>query len=139
MSDSKTLAKDVPSREYEFNIEVEGKVSRTTYKGDFKFSIPNLKLKALADKKRAELNGGLDAALDPSVLELHYYVAFLRYSLIEAPKWWKEADYGYDLDDFNVVQAVYDKVEEFQKGWMEAVWGKDEEDGKETGEETGSE
>lgn len=136
MSNSKTLAKDVPSKDYEFYVEVEGKVSRTTYRGDFKFSIPNLKLKALADKKRAELNGGLDMALDTSVLELHYMIAFLRFTLSEMPPWWKEADYGYDLEDFNVIKAVYDKVEEFQKGWMAQVWGKEEED-KDGEKETG--
>jgi len=131
MSNSKTLAKDVPSREYEFSVEVEGKVSRTTYSGDFKFKIPNLKTKALADKKRAELNGGLDLALDVSVLELHYMIAFLRFTLSETPPWWREADYGYDLEDFNVVKKVYDEVEKYQESWMETVWGKDEEDGEE--------
>ena len=128
MSDSKDLSKDVPAREHDFVIDTECKVSKRNYKGNFKCIIPNLKLKALADKKRAELNSGLDEALDPSVLELHYKIAFLRFTLIDSPNWWKENDYGYDLDGFNIVDEVYKEVEKFQKDWMAKVWGTDKDE-----------
>ena len=53
MSDSITLPTDLPPKDYEFDIDVEGGLTKTRYKGDFKFSIPNNKRKALADKMRA--------------------------------------------------------------------------------------
>lgn len=125
MSDSKNLPKELPDMEYSFSIDVEGNTTRQKFTGDFKFLIPNNKKKAQADRYRAELNGGLDDRLDPEVLVLNYTIAYLRFSLTEVPKWWKEKDFGYELHDFNVVNEVYKKCQEFEKNWLKEVWGEE--------------
>lgn len=132
MSDSSKLPKELPSMEYEFSVEVKGNITGKMFSGNFKYRIPNLKAKALAERKRAELNGGMDAMLDASVLQLHYMIAYLRFSLLEdsMPQWWKENDYGYNLHDYNVVREVFDKVEAYEQKWLKSVWGDPSESGK---------
>lgn len=125
MSKSKKLPVQLPSMELDFQIDVKGEISGKQFSGDFKYRIPNLKAKALADKKRAELNAGLDAMLDSSVLQLHFMIAYLRFSIAEAPTWWKENDWGYNLHDYNVVKAVFDVVQNYEESYMKTVWGDD--------------
>jgi len=116
--------------EYEFSIETKGDITGKSFAGNFKYRIPNLKAKALAERKRAELNGGMDAMMDASVLQLHYMIAYLRFSLVETPKWWEENDYGYNLHDYNVVREVFERVEEYEQKWLKSVWGDPGESGK---------
>lgn len=123
MRDVKKPSGETPDREKKFSIEVIGNESGKTFKGDFTFHIMNLKRKAMADKKRAELNGGMEVSLNPEVLDLHFMIAYLRFALVDAPKWWIEADFGYDLDDYNVIKKVYDECEAYQAEYNEAIWG----------------
>lgn len=123
MKDSGKLPKSLPPMELEFSLEVKGDITGKVYQGNFKYKIPNLKAKALAEKKRAELNGGMDAMLDASVLQLHFMIAYLRFSLYEVPQWWEDNDYGYNLYDYNVVKQVFDRVEQFETDYVKAVWG----------------
>jgi len=125
MSDSEDLPRDVPDREFTFFIDVEGDSTRKRFRGEFSYRIPNLKAKACADKMRASLNGGHDKHLNPTVLEFHSTISYLKFTITEAPKWWREADWGYELDDYNIVDAVYIKVEAFQKDYNEKLWGSD--------------
>ncbi len=126
MSKSNDFPREAPSREFEFPIDIIGNESGKRRKGDFTFAIPNLKRRAMADKKRAELNGGFEIALNPEVLDLHFMIAYLRFTLVEFPKWWKESDFGYDLDDYSVIKGIYDKCEAYQKEYTEAIWGPQE-------------
>jgi len=131
MNNSNNLPKELPSMEYEFDIDVEGNTTRQKWLGSFKFLIPNNKIKAQIDLKRAEYNGGLEDRLDAEVLILNYTIAYLRYSLVEAPKWWIKADYGYSLYDFNVVNEVYKKCQNYEEKWLKTVWGEESSEPKE--------
>ena len=137
MSNSKDLPNELPNKEFEFSIDVEGQTTRKRWTGDFKFVIPNLKNKARADLFRAQLNGGLDDRLDPEVLVLNYTIAYLKYSIVEAPKWWRSSEDGYTLDDFNVVNTVYKKCQEFSENWLKEIGGEGEEAEREQGTEVG--
>lgn len=121
---TENLPKEIPLMDHEFEVSVEGEITKKQYVGKFKYRIPNLKAKALADKKRAELDGPLGDLIDPSVQQLHYMIAYLRFTLIDMPDWWSDSDYGYGLHDYSVVKAVYDKTQDFETTWMEKVWGK---------------
>lgn len=127
MSDINALNKALPLMENSFTIDEEGILKKIRYTGDFTCRIPNIKIQALISKHKAMLNGGFELGLDVGTKNLHHMISYLRYTLTEFPKWWKDADLGYDLYDINIVESVYAKVLEFEKSWYESVWGKDEE------------
>lgn len=130
MNKSNNLPKTLPDMEYEFTLDVKGDLTQKQYSGNFKYQIPTIKMRAVAEKKRAELNSGLEDSLDPSVLNIHYMISYLIVTLVDAPTWWMESDYGYDLYDTNVIRALYDRVAEIEKGWIDTVFGPEETDGK---------
>ena len=130
MNTIKDLLKALPDMEHSFELaEVPGDVTGIRYSGNFRYRIPTNKQKALAERKRAELTGGLDDQMSTSVVQFIYKIAYLRATLIEYPEWWAKADYGYDLHDVSIVDEVYNKVILFENDWMSKVWGKKEIDG----------
>lgn len=130
MSDSKDLAKplpkDIPELETQFQVEVIGKLTKKRFVGDFTCRIPNIKAQCSIDKHEAYLNGTNGYMLKPGTLKMHKMIAYLRFALVnEMPKWWKEADLGYELQDLNVIEEIYNKVLDFENKWIEAIWGED--------------
>lgn len=127
MNKFSSLSKDTPATENTFQIDVEGEVTKKRFLGEFTCRIPRRKEQCLIDKHRAYLNGDLAAMLDPATLQFHHMISYLRYTLMteSVPKFWKESDLGYELYDANVVQAVYDKVLEFEVDWLTQIWGRD--------------
>lgn len=119
------LSKDIPDTTCEFQVEVEGEVTKRRFIGEFACKIPRKKEQCLIDKHRAFLNGGIAEQLDPSTLNFHHKISYLRYTLTDYPKWWKESDLGYELYDEAVVTAVYDKVLAFEVDWLKDVWGEE--------------
>lgn len=125
MSKISKLSKEIPETTCEFQIEVEGDLTKNRFIGEFVCKIPRRKEQCLIDKHRAFLNSGLADQLDPRTLRFHHEISYLRYTITESPKWWKESDLGYELYDENVVRAIYDKVLEFEVEWLKEIWGED--------------
>lgn len=123
MSNIAGMKKSLPSIENSFSISVEGNLTKEQFDGNFICKIPNIKTQAAIAKHKAMLNGGFDDGLDISTRNMHHMISYLRYTLTEMPKWWKDEDYGYNLFDINVVESVYYKVLDFEKAWYEEVWG----------------
>ena len=141
--DIKKLAKELPPMEHEFELEEEGNITGATYSGKFRCKIPNVKTQALIAKHKAMLDGGFE--LDLKTHNLHYMISYLRYTLVEPnpkkgieagyPEWWAQADLGYDLYDVNIIEKVYKTVLDFEKDWLEKVWGPEKEEEKEESKE----
>lgn len=125
MSKIKGLSKDIPDTTCDFQVETEGEVTKKRFVGDFQCKIPRRKEQCLIDKHRAFLNGSMAEQLDPATLKFHHMISYLRYTIVESPRWWKESDLGYEMYDENVVQAIYDKVLEFEVEWLKEVWGEE--------------
>lgn len=123
MSNLADLKKSLPEMENSFSIKEEGVITKNLYEGNFTCKITNCKSQAQIAKHKAMLNGGLEAGLDFGTKHLHNMISYLRYTLTEYPKWWKDADLGYELFDINIIELVYSKVLEFEKSWMESIWG----------------
>lgn len=121
MSNSAPLPKILPDTEHEFSIDLEGETTKTSYSGTFKSRIPNLKMRAAVLKKQEELTGGVTE--DIILNNMTYMISHLRATLVEMPDWWKNADYGYELFDLNVVSEVYKKVTDFEEDWKNLIWG----------------
>jgi hypothetical protein len=126
------LLKSLPETTFDFEIEVKGDSTGKLHKGAFTYRKPNLKMKALAERKRAELEGPFAKNLDLSVQKLNFMISYLRFSLEKAPDWWTDSDNGYELFDFNVVEEVFNKCDKFESDWDAKVFPKaePEEDGK---------
>jgi hypothetical protein len=125
MNKSSALLKDMPATEHTFQVDVEGEVTKKTYAGEFTCKIPRRKDQCLIDKHRALLNGDVPDQLTPATLRFHHMISYLRYTLIEFPKFWKDSDRGYELYDENVVAAIYDKVLSFEETWLKTIWGEE--------------
>ena len=130
MSENKDLAKplpkDIPSLEHSFQFESIGKLTKTRFIGDFTCRIPRIKEQCLIDKHEAYLNGPNVYTLKPGTLKMHKMIAYLRFALIgDMPKWWKSSDLGYELQDLNVIEEVYNKVLEYENEWIKEIWGED--------------
>lgn len=128
MTQTNTLNKAVPDTEFVFEYSGEGNFTKQTFSGQFKSKIPNMKTQAAIAKHKAMLNGGFEDGLDIGTRNLHHMISYLRYSLVEFPDWWKNSDMGYALYDVSIVEGVYAKVLEFEKGWYESIWGKQDEE-----------
>lgn len=119
----KAPVKDIPSTEFNFQIEVVGNVTKKRYIGDFTSRIPRMKEQSMIEKHEAILNGNIPQFLPPGILKLHRMISYLRYTVTESPKFWKDADLGFELMDINVVEEVYNRVLANEEAWMKQIWG----------------
>lgn len=125
MSKINKLSKEVPPTEKDFQVVVEGDTTKKRFVGEFRCRIPRRKEQCMIDKHRAFLNGPMPEQLSPETLKFHHRISYLRYTIVDQPKWWKEADLGYELYDSNVVDEVYNQVLAFEEEWLTAVWGEE--------------
>ena len=121
------LQSSIPDTTHQFQIDIVGRITKRRYLGEFSCKIPTIKDQAMIAKHEAMLNGEYPIYLDGAVKGLHKKIAYLRYTLVDVPKFWSDADLGYDLRDDNVIDAVYAEVMEFEDGWLLKIWGKEEE------------
>lgn len=119
----KAPAKDIPATEFNFQIEVVGKVTGKRFIGDFTSRIPRMKEQSMIEKHEAILNGNIPQFLPAGILKLHKMISYLRYTVTESPKFWRDADLGFELMDINVVEEVYNKVLANEEAWMKQIWG----------------
>ncbi len=136
MNDNNSLLKELPETTHSFQIELTGSVTKKRFLGDFTCKIPTLRDQALIDKHNVMLNGENPLYVAPGIQKLHKMIAYLRFTLTEFPKFWRESDLGYDLRDFNVIESIYNEVIDFEDKWIKAIWGTEEEkdDGADSGE-----
>lgn len=125
MSKFNKLSKDIPPIECDFTIDIEGHVTKKRFVGEFTCKIPRKKEQCLIDKHRVFLNGGMPEQLSPETLRFHHWISYLRYTITESPKFWKDSDLGYELYDANVVEDVYNKVLDFEVEWLKEIWGEE--------------
>lgn len=128
MNNINNLAEDIPETTHEFLIDLVGSVTKRRFAGEFKCKIPTLKDQAMIDKHRAVLNGEFPVYLDAGILKLHKMISYLRYTIVDAPMFWRNSDMGYELRDFNVIEGVYDEVMAFEDQWLKTIWGEDQKD-----------
>lgn len=123
--DYSKMLKSLPEQTKTFQIDVIGEVTKQRYDVEFTCKIANLRDQANISKYKAKLNAGMDEFLDIGTRALHNIISHLRFKLIAMPKFWIDSDYGYDLLDANVIEAVYAEVDKFENEWMKKVWGEE--------------
>lgn len=118
--------KELPPMIGEFQVVVEGDITKRRFVGDFKCKIPTMKDQCLIKKQRAQLNGDMVNFLDAKTLKIHHMVSYLKYTLVDPiPRFWLDSDGGYELMDMNVVEEIYAQVLNFENEWLKEVWGEE--------------
>ena len=95
-----------------FSISVVGEVTSETFKGNFSSKKRLSHMDRLrADQFRREYLGPTsrgDAGQVASTIAVA--LSDLRVRLVDMPKWWIESNYGADLEDWNVLMAVWESA-----------------------------
>jgi hypothetical protein len=129
MNKIKHLPTSLPKTNGTFSLsEFEGTTTGHKYSGSFACQIPNNRIAAKISKSKALLNAGLDSSLDIFTKNLHHMVSYCKHTLTEAPDWFTESEYGYDLYDFNVLEEIYFQILKKEEEWYTSIWGKKEEE-----------
>ena len=95
-----------------FSVDVKGE-SGKTYVGNFTVKMTMTRAERFrADQIRREILGPSPVGQEaPPALQTEAYVlGQLAIRLLDAPDWWVSARNGLDIEDYNVILTVYDKV-----------------------------
>ena len=128
----------LPDMEHRFSIQIKGDESGLMWVGEFVYRRPTLVQRGQIERFRTILDGDL-VTIRSDITILHTALAHLRFTLQEAPGWWKAADNGGALYDANVVTEVYDKCINFEADWRKKVLGGDPKEVEEGNHNVGSE
>lgn len=128
MSKIKDLPNELPDSKGMFQLDIVGTFTKRRFLGEFYCKIPTLRDQSLIAVYESALNGEFPVYLNPGVQKLHKWISYLKFTLTDTPKFWRDANYGFDLNDPNVVEAVYDSVLKFEQEWYEKVWGTEGDD-----------
>lgn len=103
----------LPPQEHTFTIQITGTQSGQTFEGSFTYSRPTLGMNVQISKTKAFILGGLPVDDDAdAVVDM---MATLRHTIVKAPDWWKESDFGAKLMDLNVLFAIMKECNDFEK------------------------
>ena len=120
---AKEMIEDLPETVHTFQLDVDGNVTKKRFLGEFTCKIPSIKDQAMIAKYEAALNGEFPVYLNAGVLKVHKQIAYLKFTLTDVPRFWRDSEGGYALRDPNVIEAVYNEVLAFEDKWMEQIWG----------------
>lgn len=123
MNKNNSLVEELPDTNHEFVIDLQGRITKKRFLGEFRCKIPTIKDQAYIAKHNAILNGEFPIYIDGGIQKIHRMISYLRYTLTEYPLFWKNTDLGYELRDDNVIEAVYDEVMAFENEWLAKIWG----------------
>jgi hypothetical protein len=109
----------LPPQEHSFTINVKGSSTGEQFQGSFTYARPTLGTNIEIAKTEAFMKGG--AALDEDASIITNILATLRHTLIKYPDWWKEAGFGANMYDVNVVLAIMGECNKFEKERLEKI------------------
>jgi len=115
--------------DFEINVIAE---NGEEYRGFFS-ALPQLshRLTLQKDRKYRELLGDKPDQADEYSKLLSIYLADLGVRLVRTPNWWKETDGGLELESFNVISEIAQKVSEIIKKANDEIQAKAEKSRKE--------
>lgn len=126
MNKNNKLASELPDTTHVFQLDLQGRITKKRFLGEFRCKIPTIKDQAMIAKHNALLNGEFPIYLDAGIQKIHKMISYLRFTLTDYPVFWRDSDLGYELRDDNIIEAVYDEVIAFENKWLEQVWGKND-------------
>ena len=117
----------------QFSVNVKGEVSGEQYAGVFKTKLRLSHRDQLRmDQVRRELLGDHADSASPRAQNQADVFSVLAIHLVgDVPKWWEGSNGGLDLEDDNVIAAVYEGVMKAKADAIKAIKGEAEEAKKE--------
>jgi hypothetical protein len=117
------LPRTLPDDQQDFQIDIVGQATKKRFLGEFTCRIPTIKDQCQSARHETFLNGENGAFLPPGIQKVNKMIAYLRFTLVDTPKFWRESDLGYELRDANVIEEVYNAVLKFEDEWVNRAWG----------------
>ncbi|SRR6266481_4548379 len=120
MNKNNNLPKELPPDTETIQVDVIGSVTKRRFLGEFIVRIPTLEDQSSMGRLEASLNG---ESTSSGLIRMNRMISYLKYTVVEAPPTWRDANMGHRLRDPNVIEAVYDQVLAFEDRWLKQVWG----------------
>jgi hypothetical protein len=99
------------SNSEKFSIDVEGETTGKTWKGVFGTKLRlSHKDELRQDEIRRELLGKNPMGVSVRANNIAEVFSFVLIHLTQVPQWWEMNGNGLDLEDDNVVRALYEKI-----------------------------
>src|SRR5271166_3321990 len=99
------------SKEAKFTISVVGETTGQSFSGIFRVKNRlSHREQLVRDETRRQILGNNSESASPRAMDQALVFSEIAAHLIEAPKFWELSDGGLDLEDDNVIRAVYDGV-----------------------------
>lgn len=107
---------DLPSTQSVFDFEMTSELGKK-FEGRFTVHcLMNMRQKHLLELEKTRLLGNYSNPTD-ELAGISIILASLRHRIVDAPDWWKQSDGGYNLTDFDVLTALYDKALNAEVEW----------------------
>jgi hypothetical protein len=107
---------DLPSTQTVFDFEFTSELGKK-YEGRFTVHcLLDMRTKHRLELEKTRLLGNFPNPTD-ELAGISIILATLRHRIVDAPDWWKQSDGGYNLTDFDVLTALYDKVLNAEVEW----------------------
>lgn len=105
-----------------FSIHLVGDTTGKLWTGEFRAKpILTFRERLQSDRMKRELLGGDGAGASTESVVYSSLIGDLTVRLTEAPEWWKESQGGLNLQDYNVLEAVYDEAKKVEKAHVSTV------------------
>lgn len=115
------MALPLPENKHVFDFDMVGDTTGKEYKGQFtSVCVLNMLQKQLLGIEKTKLQADFTNP-DPELKGIATILSNLRIRLMDAPEWWNQSDGGYDLQDENVIVALYSSVLEGENKWRSTV------------------
>lgn len=114
------------TNETSFTIHEKGEITGSMFDGVFKTKLRlSFRDRLRRDQLRRQYlgEGPVGAPIDPDTASTATIFSELGVRLLDAPKWWRDADSGVDLHDDNIAIAVYQKALKAESDAIKALAG----------------
>jgi hypothetical protein len=106
----------------QFKVHIVGDVTGKVWPGEFRAKT-NLTFadKLAADRFRRELLGDAGGVPDQEAAAAARIISQLSVRLTEYPEWWKAMKGGLDVEDFNILMELWEKVSDIEKDHLKRL------------------
>lgn len=112
---------DLPKNEAIFDFKFTGGLTGKDYDGQFTVvCVLNMLKKHQLEIEKTRLMADFQNPT-PGLSGLAIVLANLRVRIVDGPEWWKQSMGGFNIQDEDMLLALYDKVMEAEDKWKESV------------------
>jgi hypothetical protein len=105
-----------------FSIHLVGDTTGKLWTGEFRAKpVLTFRDKLQSDRMKRDMLGGDGAGASAESIVASTIIGDLTVRLTETPEWWKESQGGLGLQDYNVLEAVYEGAKKVEKEHVKAI------------------